>query len=91
VISRPWWQAGPVPHRCNVRISRCTVLRVLPGRSLPEQPVPAVLSVDDFALHRGRQYATLHIDAVTHHGVDVLPDRRSETLAGWLREQAACR
>ncbi|MFE1983784.1 transposase [Streptomyces mirabilis] len=37
---------------------------------------------------RGRRYGTILVDVETHQLVDVLPDRSSETLAGWLRDHA---
>ncbi|MDN2501176.1 ISL3 family transposase [Nocardia nova] len=68
-----------------VRLSRHTAVRVLLAIPLPRRPVPRVISVDDFALRRRNRYGTGVIDAVTHKRIDVLADRKSETLEKWLR------
>ncbi|MEV0701810.1 ISL3 family transposase [Saccharopolyspora sp. NPDC050389] len=72
-----------------------TLLRLVRALPDPEVGTVEVLGVDDFSIKRGRKYATLLIDAVSHRRVDVLPDRKAETLAEWLREhpgvQVVCR
>ena len=81
--------------RLAVPVSRMTLLRLV--RALPEhvpKQIPEI-GIDDFAFRRGHVYGTVVIDMATHHPVDVLPDRTSETVQTWLKEhqgvQIVCR
>lgn len=68
-----------------VTVSRFTALRMLMALPLPPASTPRVLGVDDFSLRKRRSYATILIDAETNQRIDVLPDRKAQTLADWLR------
>jgi hypothetical protein len=69
----------------GIAVGRDTAVRVLLGIPLPDHAVPRVLGIDDFALRRCHDYATVVINADTGARIDVLPGRGAEVVAGWLR------
>lgn len=69
-----------------VRLSRHTAIRALLKIPLPHKDIASVVSVDDFALLHRHRYATVIVDPVSHERLDVLPDRKADTLARWLTD-----
>ena len=77
--------AARMAAKRGMRVSPDTLLRLI--RAAPEatRPTPAVLGVDDWAIHKGLTYGTILIDLERHRPVDVLPDRSSASLSAWLK------
>ncbi len=54
---------------------------------LPEALGPTVtaLGIDDFSIKRWRRFGTLLVNLKTHRVIDVLPERKIESAATWMR------
>jgi transposase len=72
--------------RLGMSTSRDTLLRQLKEAAPAEAVVPRVLGVDDWAKRKGQQYGSILVDLERRCVIDLLPDRRAETLAAWLKE-----
>jgi transposase len=71
----------------SMPVSAATVLRLVKATPLPDQPVPRVIGVDDWAKRKGSSYGTIIVDLERHRVVDLLPDRTAATLTDWLQQR----
>jgi transposase len=80
-----------VTDRLGIQTSRHTILRRI--MALPNEPVGHIteLGIDDFSFKRGRTFGTLLIDLQRHQVLDVLPDRKAETAATWMKSHPEIR
>src|SRR3989440_3112412 len=65
--------------------SRDTILRLVRKFELPAAQEPRVIGLDDWAWKRRHRYGTLICDLEQNRPIDLLPDRRAETVSAWLQ------
>jgi hypothetical protein len=73
-----------VAKQLHLPVSGDTVIREVRCMALPAFPEPRVVRIDDWALSRGQEYGTVIIDLERRQPLDLLPDRKWETLGAWL-------
>ena len=79
---------GQAGHRLaqsmRTPISRDSLLRIIRRMDLPAILSPTVIGIDDWALAKGRSYATIVVDLERHQPISLLPDRSATTMISWL-------
>jgi transposase len=72
--------------RLGSPMGRATLLRMLRAADVPVRPAPSMLGIDDWAFRKGHRYGTILVDLERRHVVDLLEDRKAETVASWLSQ-----
>jgi transposase len=74
-----------VADRLGIPTSWMTIVRrIMALASEPAQQV-SQLGIDDFSFRRRKNFGTILVDMQSHHVLDLLPDRKAETAAAWMR------
>jgi transposase len=70
--------------KLDLRVSAPTLLRYLRTVSCAPPTSVHILGIDDWAWKKGQIYGTLLVDLERRKAIELLPDRREETVTAWL-------
>ncbi|WP_346283215.1 ISL3 family transposase [Bradyrhizobium sp. BRP22] len=71
-------------HKLAMPVSGDTLLQMMHSAPLPDFVAPTV-GIDDWAWRRGQRYGTIICDLERNCGLDLLPDRKADSVARWLK------
>lgn len=79
--------------RLSAPWSKDTLLRTVRREAVVACPAPSatVIGIDDFAWRRGHSYGRIVVDLERRMVIDILPDRRVETVMAWLKDNEQVR
>jgi transposase len=70
--------------KLGLQVSTSTLLRSLRAISCAPPTSVRILGIDDWAWKKGQIYGTLLVDLELRQPIELLPDRREETVRAWL-------
>jgi transposase len=70
----------------GIKVGRDTLLRLIRKTPVPDYATPRILGVDDWSYRKGVEFGTILVDLEEHRPVDLLVDRKAETLVKWLEK-----
>ncbi len=67
-------------------LSGDTLLKLTRKASIDTPTTPTVLGIDEWAIRKGQNYATILVDLQTRRPIELLKDAKFETVEAWLKE-----
>ena len=81
-----WQRWERLCPKLGIDLSDATLLWSLHLLPIPPVGKVRVIGLDDWSWRRGQRHGTIVVDLERHQVLDLLPDRRSETVKRWLEQ-----